>query len=210
MAVRRVGTWKDAARRLADASAAALLPGGAGLFGILRLVDGYLFPQEAVVLYRLARDLPGEGEIVEVGSYRGRSTLCLASGIRDRGRGRIVSVDPHVYRSEQELRENLAHFDLADRVEVRVEPSLTAARSWDRPLRAVFLDGSHEEEDVAADVAAWIPHLGRGGILLLHDATPLSRYPGPVRVAARTFRDGTMFDATGTVGSMAWGRREGG
>ena len=71
MTVRRIGTWKDSVRRFTDASVAAGLPGGASLFPVLARVDGYLFPHEAVFLYWLARSGPGEGAIVEIGSFRG-------------------------------------------------------------------------------------------------------------------------------------------
>ena len=64
MSVRRVGTWKDAARRAADAAIAGILPGGLGLVSILAHVDGYLYPHEAVLLYQLARSSPGEGAVV--------------------------------------------------------------------------------------------------------------------------------------------------
>ena len=210
MTVRRVGTWKDAARRLADATVAALLPGGWKLFPILAQVDGYLFPHEAVFLHRLARSSPGEGAIVEIGSYRGRSTLCLAAGVRGRRPTRVVSVDPHVYGSEGELRENLRHFGLSDVVDVIVAPSLAAAMTWTRPLRVVLVDGNHEKASVAADVAAWLPHLEAGGFLLLHDSTDLSIYPGPAEVAEERLRPGAEFDAVGRIGSITWARRGGG
>jgi predicted O-methyltransferase YrrM len=210
MPVRRIGTWKDALRRRMDAVIAGALPGGAPLFSILSLVDGYLYPHEAVFLRRLARDLPLGLPIVEVGSYRGRSTLCLASGIRARDGGGIVSVDPHVYGSEAELRENLAHFGLASAVEIVAAPSVGTAKGWTRPVAAVFLDGDHSQEAVEADVAAWLPHLVPGGFLLLHDAAGVGAFAGPRDVAARILVDRTQFDADGRVGSLRWGRRVGG
>jgi predicted O-methyltransferase YrrM len=179
------------------------------LFSILSLVDGYLYPHEAVCLRRIARDLPLDLPIVEIGSYRGRSTLCLASGLRARGRGRLVSVDPHVYRSEPELRENLAHFGMDELVEVNVATSLDVAATWRGPAGAVFVDGNHEAEAVEADVAAWLPHLAPGGFLLLHDAAGPGAFAGPRALADRILPDRARFDADGRVGSLRWGRRPG-
>jgi hypothetical protein len=70
--VRRVGNRKDALRRLRDATVACLLPGGLRIAPILKQVD--LLPHEAVFLYWLARMGPGSGGIVEIVSFRGRST----------------------------------------------------------------------------------------------------------------------------------------
>ncbi len=209
MTVRRIGTWKDTLRRLADASVAAALPGGASLFPILAQVDGYLFPHEAVFLYWLAREGKGEGAIVEIGSYRGRSTLCLAKGVNRRRPTPIVAVDPHVYGTEGDLRENLAHFGMSEIVQLVVAPSVTAARSWNGPVRVVFVDGHHQQASVEADVDAWLPFLAPGGFLVLHDATDLSSFPGPAAVAAARLRVGPVFDAVGSLGGISWARRAG-
>jgi predicted O-methyltransferase YrrM len=198
MTVRRIGTWKDTLRRLVDASVAAVLPGGASLF-----------PHEAVFLYWLARSGPGEGAIVEIGSYRGRSTLCLAAGIKGRRATRIAAVDPHVYGTEGDLRENLAHFGMSEVVQPVAALSVTAARAWTRPVRVVFVDGHHEKASVEADVDAWLPFLEPGGVLVLHDSTDLSSFPGPAEVARARLRVGPLFDAVGTLGGMTWARRAG-
>jgi len=207
--VRNIGSWKDRVRRLADASVAAAFPGGIGLFPILAQVDGYLFPHEAVFLHELARFGPGEGAIVEIGSFRGRSTLCFAHGVRGRRATPIVAVDPHVYGTEAELRENLEHFGATDIVRPVVAPSVAAAAAWSGAVRVVFVDGHHAKESVEADVDAWLPFLAPGGFLVLHDSTDLSSFPGPAEVAKSRLTKGTLFDAVGTLGGMTWGRRAG-
>lgn len=209
MTVRRIGTWKDSLRRFVDASIAAALPGGVSIFPILARVDGYLFPHEAVFLYWLARSGPGEGAIVEIGSYRGRSTLCLAAGVKGRRATRIVAVDPHVYGTEGDLRENLAHFGMSELVETVVAPSVIAAGAWTGPVRVVFVDGHHEKASVEADVDGWLPFLEPGGFLALHDSTDLSSFAGAAEVAGVRLRVGSVFDAVGVVGGMTWARRAG-
>src|SRR5262245_22994029 len=103
MTVRRIGGWRDSVRRLRDAAVASLRPGGLPIAPILAQVDGYLLPHEGVFLYWLARSAPGSGCIVEIGSFRGRSTLCMAAGVRGRRKSRLFAVDPHVYRTAGEL-----------------------------------------------------------------------------------------------------------
>lgn len=207
MAVRSIGTWSDAARRGVDAAFAFFMPGGRSVAGPLLRVDGYLYPHEAVFLYWLARTGPGDGDVVEIGSFRGRSTLCLAAGLRDGGRGRVYAVDPHRYETAQELQENIAHFGLKEHAELVVEPSVSVAARWRRPVRAVFIDGDHSFEAATADIHAWSPHLAPGGFVLLHDSTDLNGIDGPRRVARQYCRAGTLFDRVGTIGSITWARR---
>ena len=45
-------------------------------------VEGFLHPQEGYGLYHWAKEGPGQGAIVEIGSLMGRSTCWLASGTR--------------------------------------------------------------------------------------------------------------------------------
>ena len=209
MPVRRVGTWKDSVRRAIDAALALSMPAGKRVAGPLLLVDGYLYPHEAVFLYWVARSAPANGVVVEVGSMRGRSTLCLAAGVRDGGRDQVYSVDPHRYETGGELGENLAHFGLADHVEVLVDESMTVAAGWQRPVRVVFVDGDHSFEAASEDVSVWSRHLAPGGFLLLHDSTELNGMVGPQQVARLSCRVGAMFDKTGTIGSITWARRTG-
>ena len=57
-------------------------------------VPGWLSDEEAVALYELAKDCTGRGVIVEIGSFKGRSTICLGLGSQA-GRGvPIYAVDP--------------------------------------------------------------------------------------------------------------------
>src|SRR5438445_13813483 len=56
-------------------------------------IEGWLGPLEGYVLYRLARDGEGKGEIVEIGSWMGRSTAWLAAGSRAPGRERVHAID---------------------------------------------------------------------------------------------------------------------
>jgi hypothetical protein len=210
MSVRRVGSWKDAARRALDAVSACLLPDGFTLFAILVQIDGYLYPHEAVFLYWLARDLPRDSSLLEVGSMRGRSTLCLAKGLQKRGSGRVFAVDPHAYGTESDLRENIEHFDLGQYISPIVAPSLQVAGRWHQPLGLVFLDGDHSQAAIHADVMAWTPHLQPGGFLVLHDSTPLSSFPGPRAVASELRTLFPDYDSCGSLGSITWARRAGG
>jgi hypothetical protein len=56
-------------------------------------IEGWLSPLVGYVLYRLARDGEGKGEIVEVGSWMGRSTAWLAAGSLAGGREHVHAVD---------------------------------------------------------------------------------------------------------------------
>lgn len=60
-------------------------------------------------------------------------------------------------------------------------PSLKAARCFDDgEVDFVFIDADHSYEAASSDIAAWLPKIRRGGLLLGHDYMP-GRFPGVCR-----------------------------
>src|SRR6202040_2837186 len=58
-------------------------------------VPGHLMEKEARFLGLLAACVPTRGAIVEIGSFRGRSTVMLAKVASHYGCGPVVAIDPH-------------------------------------------------------------------------------------------------------------------
>ena len=96
-----------------------------------RGIDGWLTDEEALGLYRLASKLPPDATVVEIGSWQGKSTFCLASGLRS---GKVHAIDPFDasggfdVRSEKEYMEKKAGHDLL----ARFRENMTARRVMDK------------------------------------------------------------------------------
>src|SRR5439155_4201038 len=71
-------------------------------------VPGWLSDEEATALYELAKACTGRGVIVEIGSFKGRSTICLGLGSQA-GRGvPIYAIDPgHGWKRFAEFQANI-------------------------------------------------------------------------------------------------------
>lgn len=151
---------------------------------------GLLNPGIGEALYDLARDVPADHAIVEIGSFRGKSTAFLAAGSRDGHGAHVHAVDPwdldgnpygkHGY-SAPEVRTDFERQLRACRLWSRVTPhrgfSTDVARDWTKPVGLLFIDGDHSEAAVRADFEAWSPHLAPGAVVAFDDyATP--RNPG--------------------------------
>ncbi len=157
----------------------------AGRFGG---VQGYLHEIEGYALFALAARGPGEGAIVEIGSFMGRSTCWLAAGTQSASREKVVAVDhftgspehqPGASHAVKEIadegttyrrfQENVRAAGLEEWVEARRAGSLEAVKNWKGPIRLLFIDGDHSYEASRADFDAWTPHLVSGGVVALHD-----------------------------------------
>lgn len=163
----------------------------------LYTLEGLVPDDVGETLYALAADVDPGLAIVEIGSYKGKSTSFLAAGARA-GRGApVFAVDPwdlgtvngRFGFTESETRRTfdrqLRAVGLRSTVIAKQGFSVDVAATWNGPpIGLLFVDGDHAAESVLADVAAWRPHLATRATVVFDDLdTP--KNPG-VRVALET------------------------
>lgn len=167
---------------------------------VARRINGWLTVREGRLLFDTARALPASGSthgrIVEIGSFFGRSTVCLARGSRLGSTARIIAIDPHIGSPKHETQMGctdtwphfLANLDAAgvrDLVTPIQKTSLDASADVGDPIDFLFIDGSHDEGDVEADFATWFPRLEVGAAVAFHDSWHMA---GVRRVSSRLLR----------------------
>jgi len=120
-------------------------------------------------LFLAARDGWGRGEIVEIGSYKGRSTIALASGSKLALREKVLSIDPHSGGTLEVFRRNIAERGLADYVITEVATSEQACKGFNGAVRLLFIDGLHDYKSVKQDIQLWKDRVIEGGLMAFHD-----------------------------------------
>jgi len=140
-------------------------------------VESFLSMDEGWLLYEAAR-CSRSGRVAEIGSHKGRSTIALALGVVARGEGSVLAIDPFDAeidgeRGDERLKQfeqNLSRAQIADRVVLRRQLSHDVAPSVaSGSLDVLFIDGSHEYEDVIQDIDDWMPKMVDGGLMLFND-----------------------------------------
>ena len=129
-------------------------------------VAGWCNPTEQLLLYTLARNGPGSGAIVEIGSYQGRSTICLAAGSVRTGRERVTAIEPFEVCPYDGFVANVARAGLTGHVEPIIGLSHQAVRSWTAPIRLLYIDANHSYEAICQDYRDWSPFVVAGGLSL--------------------------------------------
>lgn len=176
-------------------------------------IEGWLSVNEGILLWRLARSGRGRGGIIEIGSWKGKSTIWLAYGSRSANREKVVAVDPHSGSREHKERlgtvntrngflNNLRLYGVYDWVTPMVERSEELARRWTEEIRLVFIDGSHDYEDVKKDFLLWFERLGISGVIALHDSYLVEG--GPERVVEELVLRSRYVAHVGFVGSITF------
>jgi hypothetical protein len=133
----------------------------------LENVEGWLFLDEAWALHEAVRNLTSDNRpltVVEIGSWKGRSTIALALGVKARGDGTVFAIDPHTgagtpkwpTATAVEFQGNIAAAGVDDVVQMLVATSQVARPQFAaNSIDVLFIDGSHEYEDVRLDILDW-------------------------------------------------------
>ena len=178
-------------------------------------IGGWLTDVEGEFLYNAAKDCNGNGVIVEIGSWKGKSTVWLAKGSKAGSNVKIYAIDPHSFlgckktfgelSTLKEFKENIKRANVEDIVVPVVKTSVDAERDWDaKPIELLWMDGDHTYEMVKLDLDLWFPYLIEGGIIAFHDTIAS---PGPrILVAEKIFKS-HYFTNTGFVDSLTYARK---
>jgi predicted O-methyltransferase YrrM len=168
-----------------------------------------------MLLASLAMQSPPGGVIVEIGAFKGKTTAWLVEASEHHpARPAVVSIDPHDGMGHwhptstwPEFRRTVERFGLEQRgLEVHRAKSAEVATRWTRPISFLWIDGSHEYEDVAADIDGFVPHVLFGGWVVFDDATD-PECPGVWRAIQERMLPQQDFEFLGLVRHLAVFRR---
>ncbi len=176
----------------------------------LDAVPGMCSARTGRILALLASDAPPGGDVVEIGAWKGRITVWLVEAAERRSdRPQVISIDPHLRESWDGFCRTVADFKLNDRgLRVVRERSHDAAHDWSRPITLLWVDGSHEYDDVARDIADYAQHVIVGGVIAFDDSAG-GEFPGVERAIAEWKAAARDFVRVATIGNMTIFRRHG-
>ncbi len=166
-----------------------------------------------------ARRCRADGTIVEIGSFRGRSTIVLALAAAPSVS--IVAIDPHAGndRGPQEIDgfaaeasddhavfvANLEAAGVTERVRHLRMFSDVALSEVDGSIDALYVDGAHRFAPARADIRSWGDRVADGGTMLIHDSF------SSIGVTAAILRElafGSQFRYVGRSRSMTIYRKD--
>ena len=185
----------------------------------LDAVSGWLTRAQAARLWDAASRLGAGDQIVEIGSFHGRSAIVLASaapaGVRittidphagnDRGPEEIEGFANEAERDHRIFLANLAAAGVSGRITHLREFSGAAHPGVDGGVELLYIDGAHRFAPARSDIVSWGNRVTAGGTLLIHDA--FSSIGVTLALMTTTFAGG-RFRYVGRSGSMVEYRRE--
>lgn len=147
-------------------------------------IDGWLSDNEAIGLYRIAHKLPYNAVVVEIGTWKGKSTFCISKGLRS---GKIYAIDPFNadagldFWSQKEYADKKGEEDLLVNFKdtmkrFGVDKKIVAKRGYSTEFHEdfdkidfLFIDGDHSVEGCKTDFDLYSPKIVSGGFIAFHD-----------------------------------------
>ncbi len=182
-------------------------------------VEGWLTDEQARRLHERAWELQEGAQIVEIGSFRGRSLIVLA--VAAPAGARIVSIDPHgggdrgpqEIAPDQQLGDsdhaaftaNLQQAGVAERVTHIRKMSVDALGDVEGDIDLLYIDGAHRFWPARRDIIDWGGRVPDGGTMLIHDS--FSSVGVTLALLSSTFVT-SHWRYVGRCGSLAEYRRE--
>lgn len=163
-------------------------------FNNIAKLGGWLTKAEGTFLYKAAKEVNPKNVIVEIGSWKGKSTVCLGKGVHENSQVTIYAIDPHIGSSKhqkmfnnsvdtyKEFIENIKRAAVNQYIEPIQKTSEEASKNFHKPIEFLFIDGAHEFELANLDYKLWFPKVIDQGLISFHDTWHLL---GPHLVTAR-------------------------
>jgi MMP 1-O-methyltransferase len=178
-------------------------------------IQGWLSRAESRYLYDAASRLKNKGVVVEIGSFKGKSTAYIGNGAKKSGIKKFYCVDPHIgderlrvtrfgnYNSFEEFTENCRISKVDDIVIPIVDFSENAIKTFNEKIEFIFIDGDHLYDAVKLDFELWNPKLINGGIVCFHDINLV----GVRKVVLDYVLNSTTFKNAGRAGSIVYAEK---
>jgi len=180
-------------------------------------VQGWLSEKESLLLYRAAKGNLKNGIIVEIGSWKGKSTICLSKGSWDGNRNKVIAIDPHNAPSLilknflnkngegtfKEFKKNIDKYGVKNLITPIVEDSEVAIKKISEKIDILFLDGSHHYQDEINDFEIYFPVVNEGGKVIFR----CSNGKGLKKIVIQKLFFSNMFININYIDSLAIGEK---
>lgn len=183
-------------------------------------IEGFLSPREAATLYCYATKVKPNGTIVEIGSWKGKSTFCLARGLRG---GKVSAIDPFnasgdpgavdIYKRQKgekdllaQFKERMSQLGVSDKIDI-LQGYSADFRDKFKSIDLLFIDGDHSIEGCKCDFDLFAHLIAPGGYILFHDYDPMRSTLGPTWVVNNLIENKNNFRNVEIADSMWVGQR---
>tara|TARA_Y100000389_G_C17465216_1_gene524870 strand:- start:2928 stop:3653 length:726 start_codon:yes stop_codon:yes gene_type:complete len=163
-------------------------------------IRGMISSRAGEELFSVAYMQSLSGDVVEIGSFQGKSTFFLGSAVKFSGNGKMFAIDhfkgnvgkEKFYKVRKDdlsdledgFKKNIKKAFLENTVTLINQPNDKAANYIkDNTIRLLFIDGDHTAEGIAKDLDLFVNKLKKNAIIAFDDYA--NTFPGVIEVTNR-------------------------
>ena len=198
-----------------------------------KITPGMLHPSEPPMLYELGKKVTGRGAIVEIGSWKGRSTILITRGAVFGNK--LRKKDPQVFAVdtfkqtedwvegciEEDMdtwaegstdydintlsyfQSNIKRAGVNEYITPLKGRSSEVVKQFNKPIELIFIDGGHDYQSVLEDIENWCPKIIKGGWVAFHD----SDYKGVIKAFKEKILNSKEYSNVGFCGSILYAQK---
>jgi len=156
---------------------------------------------EKFFLYIISKNISLEGDILEIGSFMGSSSILLVAGNElSKHKGTVWLIEPYPQPNIEQFLEIFHKRGLDQYIKLIDKTSEEARDVVDSKFRFIFIDGNHEYEYVKKDILLWQECLVEGGIIAFHDR----KFSGVSMAIAELIRRSDNFTILGNISGILY------
>ena len=149
------------------------------------LIPGMTTKESGKFLFTLCYMQEMKGDVVEIGSWQGKSASFLARAVKESANGKFYAIDhfngnvgkEHLYTTgnkyisiKDAFVNNIEKIQLSDYVNLLdMENTKAAEKLRKKTIRFLFIDGDHTKAGVLKDIELFFPMLEEGSIVVFDD-----------------------------------------
>lgn len=157
---------------------------------------------ERTFLYIMSMQIPVEGDILEIGSFKGNSSLMLTLGNESSIKmGKVWFVEPCPRPNKDSFLNDFKFYGLDKHVELVDKTSEDARCFVNSQFRFIFIDADHKCTE--KDILLWQDSLKEGGVIAFHDCTAREVSKAVDELILRSDK----YTMLGTVGGILYASR---
>jgi len=141
---------------------------------------GWFFPYDHALFHMIMKDIQRnvQGDVAEIGVAYGRSAIAVSNYRLPEDK--LYLFDLCIDVPQEEASNNINKFGTGSNIEWRIGDTTTLTPEtlhFDRPLRFLHIDGSHEHGAVYKDLLNFSSKMADGGVIVMDDYND-QEYPG--------------------------------
>lgn len=151
-----------------------------------KYIDGWFSKADSDLLFETVSHLTGNGCIVEIGSWCGKSLTYLTAGaLKAEFKNKIYSIDPFLTSTNEPngiyetFITNLKRLGIYENIIHIKEKSQIAGLHFNDDIEFIFIDGFHKYDAVKKDFELFYPKVIENGFIAFHD---VFSFAGPTKL----------------------------